>query len=297
MRSKVLFFGGKGGVGKTTVSSACALKLSENKRVLLISTDPAHSLSDIFEVPYEEGIREVYKNLHILEIDPVKEAEEYINKALETLEALVKPEVFGHFKEMVSWIKDSPGTEEAAIIEALSRVIVERFEDFDVFIIDTAPTGHTLRMLRSISRIGMWLEDLIRKKKEMERLKEVAGVKTEDRSLHILQERRRRLGKFSEILEKYSEFIPVINPEKLPLEETKRLVRELLSFNMKIEKMVVNKLLPDSEDEFLKKRKEIERKYLEEIKREFKNLKLIYIPLKEKDIRGIDSLKEIAEYL
>ena len=293
---KLILFGGKGGVGKTTLSSSLALLLSKRgRRVLLISTDPAHSLSDLFGAR-GRGVIEVSEWLHILEIDPQEAVREHIKKVLESLESLLSPDVFSQIKEVFHSVEETPGAEESAIIERLSSLILERIEDYDHFVVDTAPTGHTLQMLKTVGRVGSWIEELLRKRKNAHRFWEAGGSLREDRTLKLLEERRKRFAKFSGlILSPRTTFVPVLNPERLPIEETHRLVENLGKMGMGIELLIVNKVLPEGKEGlFLHMRKEQEKEYVREIEKRFRDFRKIYIPLRERDISSLEDLQELS---
>ncbi len=295
---KVYFFGGKGGVGKTSISSAFALFLSRlGRKVLLISTDPAHSLTDIFGVSFSEG--EVKENLHIIQIEPSRAIKEYIDRALDTVSRLFGTEEEREIKSIFKDIEYTPGVEDAVIVETLSKVILSNWDRYSYFVVDTAPTGHTLYMVKTVARVGVWLEELIRRRSRADRFLESAGKGREDKVLGILRERRERFSKFASLL--FSDkviFIPVLNPERLSIEETHRLVKEIRALGMKVNTLVVNKVLPEhTTDPFLRERKKQEKEYLSEIRRRFRDLKIVEVPLKEKDIKGIGALKELAEEL
>lgn len=295
---KVYFFGGKGGVGKTTISSAFAVKLSEEgKRVLLISTDPAHSLSDIFSERIEDE-KEITKSLTVKEINIKKELEEYKQKVLNFSRAVLKPQMEIHLQKILHNLEESPGIEDIVIFETLSKEIVHRKGKFDVFVIDTAPTGHTLGLLKTVGSLGNLFEEIIKLKRNIEKLRSLSGREVKNTALEYLRERKRRFSEFSEIIYNHSEFIPILTPEKLPIEETYRLISSLRNRGINVEKLIVNKILPsESEDLFLKSRKEVEEKYIDDIKKKFSHLKLIFIPFMEKEIVGYDKLKEFSTLL
>lgn len=298
---KVYFFGGKGGVGKTTVSSAFSLLLARTgKRVLIISTDPAHSLSDIFETTIGSGIREVLPNLFATEIDPRGEVKDYVKKALKTVEKVVSPEVFSQIKEVFRAVEHTPGVEEAVTVDTLSRKILDNLGRFDRFVVDTAPTGHTLTMLKTVGRVGRWMEDLIERKIKAESLKELAGVRTgREETLMILKERRERLTEFAKLVfSKETLFVPVMNPERLSVLETERLIENLWHLGIEVTHLVVNKVLPeDADGEFLSRRRAQEREYLKLIGERFKSLKVLTLKMKPTEVKGIKDLEEIASEL
>ncbi|RLJ70101.1 arsenite efflux ATP-binding protein ArsA [Hydrogenivirga caldilitoris] len=293
---KLFFFGGKGGVGKTTLSSALALALADRgRKTLIISTDPAHSLSDILGVK-GEGIFQALPNLYVCEIDPYEAVRGYMKKALESIEPLVNAEVFDQIKEAFHSIEETPGTEEAATLEELTKLILGHFGDYEHFVIDTAPTGHTLQMLKTASRIGRWLEELLKRKRTAQKLWSASGKEKEDRAIHILEERRKRFLAFSELLlSRKTIFFPVLNPERLPIEETYRMVNSLKKLRVNVGAIIVNKVLPPAtRDEFFTMRKEQEKEYMKEIREKFKEFPIVEIPMKEKDIEGVNQLREVS---
>ena len=298
--AKVFLFGGKGGVGKTTLSSASALYLSEKGyRTLLISTDPAHSLSDVLSTEVGSQPKKIQNNFYALEIDPSQVLEEYTERAMRIAERIASPDTYKHFKEMIESIVEVPGTAESALLDRLAQVITEWWNRWDAFVVDTAPTGHTLQMLKTVGRMGSWLEDLIKRRKEANRLREMAGEDREDEVLEILSERRKRLSAFSGIaLSEDTLFTPVMIAQRLSIEETHRLVKSLSSWNINVGRIAVNKTLPeDTQDPFMLRRKEQERIYMEEIENRFGKERIVKVPLFERDIVGINALQELMPFV
>src|SRR5690554_3354739 len=143
---QIVFVGGKGGVGKTTVSSALALQqANRGRKVLLISTDPAHSLADAFDRPIGDPVRNIAPNIDALEIDPDAEVEAHIERVMRTMKRFSKPDLYPEIERQMRLTQQSPGAQEAALLERIARLIDEQPEHYDVLIFDTAPTGHTLR--------------------------------------------------------------------------------------------------------------------------------------------------------
>ncbi len=289
---KVVFFGGKGGVGKTTVSSAFSLMLTqEGKKVLLISTDPAHSLSDIFDTEVS--------NLDLLEIQPERVVREYVERAIEVVSRVMSPDTVREVEEVFRSVEETPGAEESAVVEELSKVILSRWEEYDHFVIDTAPTGHTLQMIRTVSKVGPWLEELIRRRKKASSFWEASGRRKEDRVVEVLEERRTRLTKFAQLIFSHlTTFVPVLNPERLPIEETVRMLKALKGLHLGVDFMVINKVLPEGvREEFFLRRKRQEEEYLREIEERFRGVKKVRLHLRDRDVRGVQALKEIAQEL
>ena len=296
MGKRVYFFGGKGGVGKTTLSSAFSLILAKTKKVLLISTDPAHSLSDLFGSEVGPEAKEVEENLWAVEIDPKKQIEVYIKGAIEAIEGSVSPEVFEQIKEMFHSVEHTPGVEEAAILDALSRIVLKG--PFEAFVVDTAPLGHALAMFRTAGRVGRWLEELIKRKSSAESFREKAGLGRLSRTLEILRERRERFSRFLEVVIRDSLFFPVLNPEKLSIVETERMVEEVTGLGIEITHLFVNKVMPkDVKGEFVERRRSQEKIYMDLIRERFGSFKIVTVEMRPRDVVGMEDLKELAKEL
>ncbi len=290
---RVVFFGGKGGVGKTTISSAYAVKKAEEgNEVLLLSTDPAHSLSDIFQEEIK-GRKRLRDRLTAVEIDIKKELEEYKDKVLKLASDLFSSQTKTQLEGLLHTLEDSPGIEDVVILESLSKILTTGH--YDVAVVDTAPTGHTLGLLKTVKNTSQILKEVIKVKRKVRALREMAGREVKDDALEILEERERRFNEFSKLIYSQAKFIPVLNPERLPILETERLIKGLRHIGLEPILLIINKVLPENpQDAFLIKRKEIEKKYLREIDRIFPNIEKIYIPLLEEEVVGYERLKNFA---
>ncbi len=291
---RILFFGGKGGVGKTTLSSAYAVKKSEEgRRVLLVSTDPAHSLSDILQEDIK-GRKKINDRLTAVEIDVKEELKAYKEKVLELHSQLFSSQTRTQLEEILHTLEESPGIEDVVILEALSRILTR--ETYDLAVVDTAPSGHTLGLLKTVRNTSRILKEVIKIKRRVKSLREMAGREESDYSISLLEERERRFREFSKLIYSEAVFIPVLNPERLPILETERLISGLRHLDISVNTLIINKVLPEcTSDIFLNKRKRIEEKYLEEINRRFPNLRKVYIPLLEEEVVGYERLKSFAQ--
>ncbi len=163
--SKIVFFGGKGGVGKTTCSAAFAMFCAKSGlKTLIVSTDPAHSTSDIFEKRIEDSITNILPNLDALEISGEKESKAYMDGVRLSLQHIVSPVIVDQITKQIDAASISPGTEEAALFDKMIDIITEKTDEYDRIIFDTAPTGHTVRLLSLPDLLGAWLETLIKKR-------------------------------------------------------------------------------------------------------------------------------------
>lgn len=299
---KYVFFGGKGGTGKTTCAAAFSLKASEmKKKVLLVSTDPAHSLSDIYDTSIGPKGAQLSDNLFAIEIDPEVEAKKYIEGIKRQLSGVVSNVVIEALQKQIDAAYMSPGSEEAAIFDKFLEIMESSEGKFDVVVFDTAPTGHTLRLLSLPKLLGLWINSLIEKRKDAVKLLEKAsGVKNDDPVLRILQNRKNMFEKAWNILSDFRQtaFVFVLTPERLPIFETERAMQYLEHSGIKVAGVVVNGVIPQAaEGAFMNKRREVQNRYIREIHGKFKEKVLAEIDLLDEDIWGMDNLRRIAEML
>ena len=324
---RILFVGGKGGVGKTTVASALGLLgARRGRRCLLVSTDPAHSLGDAFDRRIGDRITALAENLWGLEIDPDAEAKQHIDAVTAQMKQFAAPEMHKEIERQMRLARLSPGAVEAALLERVSQLVIKGQADYDLIIFDTAPTGHTLRLLTLPEAMAAWSEGLLAHSRRAEQLGEVLrhltpkGGKADlptpfddpehdpfegmDRRTRQIAETllgRRRL--FHRARRQLTDaattgFVFVLTPERLPILETARAVEALGQFDIPIRGAIVNRVLPDSADgEFLRRRREQEHVYLDRIRQELSGLDLGQLPLQPGDVQGLDALAQIADGL
>ncbi|NOZ62552.1 MAG: ArsA family ATPase [Calditrichaeota bacterium] len=302
----VIFFAGKGGVGKTTCAAAYALLCAEKgDNTLLVSTDPAHSLSDIFAQKIGDKIRNILPQFQALEINPVKEAKKYIRKVQSDLGNVISPVLIEEIKRQIEAAYLSPGAEEAAIFDKFIELIEDEDSQYKKLIFDTAPTGHTLRLFSLPEILGAWIDRLIQRRKKTLHVQDMFAaingnkhLKQNDSLLSLLQKRKKKFEYAREILTDSNKtgFVFVLNPERLPLLETKMSIKLLKKHGIGVSGAIVNRITPHSEHEFLRQRREVEEKYLIKIHQLFGKKILAEIPLIERDICGIDELRMLQAY-
>lgn len=306
LERQVVFFGGKGGVGKTTCSSAFALAASRRGlRVLLVSTDPAHSTSDIFERPIGPREVELMPNLWAIEIDGEAEAARYIEEVKRDIQRMFTPGVIKQAHRQIEMAAASPGMTEVALLDRMIDLIVDRQGVYDLIVFDTAPTGHTLQLLRMPDAMNSWIQALVKHRRavvEIDRGAEqsIEEAEAADPVLAALTRRQGRLVRLrSTIMDRSrTSFALVTIPERLAIEETFRAAALLEDTGIDVNGLVVNRVLPDGlEGEFYHSRKAQEQTYLAEIERRFKRLKRVRIQQLPRDVYGLQSLALISDQL
>ena len=322
----ILFVGGKGGVGKSTTAASLAVHLADSgEKILLVSTDPAHSLGDLFETSVGDRKREIVPGLHALEIDPGQEVEKYLARVKSTMRHYVQPAMYSEIERQIELTRHSPGAEEAALMDRVTTLMQEGGTSHDRIIFDTAPTGHTLRLLALPEIMAAWTTGLLKSRersdslgKAVDRLRgreqasgdelawfdDVKEEVTDERTQKIqevLLERQRRFSKARRLLldPEITAFILVLIPEKLPILESEKTHAVLRQHKIPVAGLVVNRTLPENQvlGEFLESRRSQEAEYLEQIERVFSKLPRVRIPLLSRDVQGINALREIAQHL
>ncbi|QBP42439.1 ArsA family ATPase [Paenisporosarcina antarctica] len=303
LNKSIIFVGGKGGVGKSTSAAAIAWKLAQQGyRTLLVSTDPAHNVGDIFNQNIGGKTVEISKNLHALEIDPEIETDKYIKGVKENIKGIVHSGMMEEVHRQLDTAKASPGADEAALFDKLISIILEERANFDKLVFDTAPTGHTIRLLTLPELMGVWINGLLEKRKKTNENYSALlndGEPVEDPIYEVLKTRQERFSKARDILlsEKETGFIFVLNPERLPILETQKAIELLHKYDLHVKTLIINKVLPEEVDgAFFQERKKHERKYTQLITDTFTKQQLIYIPLFSQDIVSKNHLELFSKY-
>lgn len=303
LAKNIIFVGGKGGVGKSTSAAAIAWKSAKSgNKTLLVSTDPAHNLGDIFKQSIGGKTTRVAENLSALEIDSDIETDKYIKSVKENIKGTVQSSMMEEVHRQLDTAKASPGADEAALFDKLISIILEEREHFDKLIFDTAPTGHTIRLLSLPELMGVWIEGLLQKRRKTnENYSQLLndGDPIEDPIYDVLRERQGRFSKAREVMLDGQEtgFIFVLNPERLPILETKKAIELLDKYHLHVKTVIVNKVLPDDVDgDFLLQRREHEKQYVSMIEETFQKQELIYVPLFSHDVTNKQELEDFSTY-
>lgn len=302
---RLAFFGGKGGVGKTTLAAAFATLLAERgEKTLLVSTDPAHSTSDVLGAKLSGDPTGLEENLWAVEIDAAADAAAYVERVKEDAKGSVSPEVLPAVRQHLELAKSSPGTEESALFDRFVDLIALCPEQYDRIVFDTAPTGHTLRLLTLPALLTAWVEGMVRQREKvagMERmLRNLAGKEgsDDDPILNRLRGRRDRFHHARHRLLEDTKFYLVLIPERLPIEETARALETLKQAEVHVGALIVNRVLPQSADgEFMRARLEQQSEYLEEIGRRFGRRGIVRVEQDARDITHRGQLEPLARQL
>ena len=311
LERRVVFFGGKGGVGKTTCAAAFAvLAARSGRRTLLVSTDPAHSTSDVLGRQLGAREQEVEPGLWAMEIDSEEESRAYVERVRQQLGKVTPPHLQREMERQIELARVSPGAEEAALFDRMAAVIEEIGERWDLVVFDTAPTGHTLRLLTLPELLQAWVDGLLERRRNISQLSAMwrsmtlgkgADEVPEDPIEAILLARRRTFYRVRQLLldAARSAFVFVLLPERLPILETRRSVEVLSKHAVPIAGLIVNRVLPEeaADSEFLSARRRQEAAYLAEIDATFPDLVRLRIPMLATDVTGPAELDLVAAAL
>ncbi|KFY82189.1 hypothetical protein V500_10741 [Pseudogymnoascus sp. VKM F-4518 (FW-2643)] len=300
-----IFVGGKGGVGKTTTSCSLAIQLARVRRsVLLISTDPAHNLSDAFSQKFGKEARLIdgFTNLSAMEIDPNGSIQELLaGQADDGNEAAAG--MGGMMQDLAFAI---PGIDEAmSFAEVLKQV---KSLSYETIIFDTAPTGHTLRFLQFPSVLEKALAKISQLSTQFGPMLNgiMGGQLPNGANLPEMMEKLESLREtIAEVNTQFKDpdlttFVCVCIPEFLSLYETERMIQELAGYNIDTHCIVVNQLLfpkKGSECEQCNARRKMQRKYLEQIEELYDEFNVVKMPLLVEEVRGKDKLEKFSEML
>lgn len=296
------------------MASVAALELAAaGHRTLLVSTDPAHSTADILQCDLGPAPRPVVADCWAMEIDPEKEADDYVASVKERVVEAAPPRLLAEVERQIDIARVSPGAVEAALFDRFTRILEEEGREFDRIVFDTAPTGQTLRLLSLPELMTAWMSGLIKRREKVGALakmwRNVAGSSDEvsgheDPILTALESRRARFHRARQALTDSSRtaFVFVLIPERLPIWETETAVATLSKHDVPVGAIIVNQLLPAAEDDeaggFLAGRREREQGYLARILESLGDWPLLGVRLQETDPVGVDALKRVhAEVL
>ncbi|OMJ22885.1 ATPase GET3 [Smittium culicis] len=304
-----IFVGGKGGVGKTTTSCSLAVQMATvRKSVLLISTDPAHNLSDAFGQKFSKTPTLVnsFDNLYCMEIDPTGSIQEMI----ESSDAGAMNSIMQDLAFAIPGVDEAMGFAEVMNSPYLYKknlyLLIKNME-YSVIIFDTAPTGHTLRFL-SFPTV---LEKALSKVSQLsgrfgpmvQQMSGMMGMNTDQEDMFAKLESMRAV--INEVNTQFQDpkkttFVCVCIPEFLSLYETERLVQELTADDIDTHNIVVNQLLFPPSDSTCQQclvRHKMQQKYLDQIHDLYEDFHVVNLPLLTNEVRGVENIKTFSQML
>ena len=281
--TKYLFFTGKGGVGKTSSACATAVTLAdEGSKVLLISTDPASNLQDVFSTTLSnKGVEiEGVPNLTVANLDPIEAANEYKESVIAPYRGLMPEDVLQNMEEQLS----GSCTVEIAAFNEFSKFITDTYinETYDYIVFDTAPTGHTLRMLQLPSAWDSFISDSTH---GASCLGQLSGL--EDQK-EVYKKAVATLAS-----KELTTLILVTRPERTPLKEAARASRELADIGVLNQALIVNGLMESHDDMISESLFHKQEKAMKEMPEILKNISAYRIPLRAYNITGMDNVRAL----
>jgi len=298
---KLIIFGGKGGVGKTSCAIATAVSLSQNFKTLLISTDPAHSISDCLEQQIGFQVVNINGKPNLSAIEVVAD------------EALLRFKT-SHLSELKKLFDSSTNLDSDDINEMLTlpipgidevmsfKTIIDFIEEgeYDKYVVDTAPTGHALRLISSPKLLDEWIKMAAKMRwKYRYMITSFSGSYQKDEVDEFLLSLKKTVKRIENILKDNTkcEFIPVCIPEAMAISETGRLLADLGKFEIVSRQIIVNNVMVSEDCDFCKKRKSSQLPYLKEINEIFCDFNKVEVPLFAEEIKGLVTLNQLKGYL
>ena len=288
--TKYIFFSGKGGVGKTTMACATAVHYAnKGKKTLIVTTDPASNLADVFETEIGHKITPLLNNVWGMEIDPDKATEEYRERILAPMRAVMPESVMAVLEEQFN----SPCTTEIASFDRFVDFMVAEKEGkgkkYDVVIFDTAPTGHTIRLLELPVDWSKHIEESAK-----------GNGNTCIGPVASIQENKVKYDEATRLLgdAERTTFMFVLHPEETSVYETKRSSKELKEIGVKNVELIINGMLPEEvcEHPFFKSRFDMQQKYIKIIESDFP-IKIRKMYQRDGEITGVERLLNIEKDL
>ena len=308
---EVVFFGGKGGVGKTTLAATMALEAArEGHRTLLVSTDPAHSTSDVLETRLGGTAREVRPRLWALEIDPGEEADRYIDDVKARIADSTPPRLMAEVERQIDIARVTPGAEESALFDRFTRLAEEAGQDIRPPDLRHRPAGaHAAAALAAGAdgcvdqRAHLAAQEGQRARAHVAQRGGRGGRRRgpgEDPVLGALTERQARFRHARALITDphRTGFVFVVTPEHLPVAETERSVKMLDKYGIPVAAIFLNQVVPeDADGALLGARRERQARYIRRVREAFAAHPVHEVPLMDGRLRGLEGLERLGRML
>lgn len=300
---RIVLYTGKGGVGKTSVAAATAVRVAgEGKKVLIMSTDQAHSLGDSFGVPLTNEPTEVDKNLWALEIDSIVEGERAWGNMKEYIKQFLTAKAEGGIEaeELLVF----PGLEELFSLFRITEIYEQN--QYDLLIVDCAPTGETLSLLKFPEIFGNFIRNALPMKKKATK---IAGPMVEkvtkipmpkENVFDDIEALDNKLEKLQTIMmdKSVTSIRIVTTPERIVIKEAKRNFTCLHLFNYNVDAIIVNKVYPRSAlDGYFSKWISLQEEGLKDIKESFGQIPIFTLGLLDSELKSMDTLAKASELI
>jgi len=299
---KLIFFGGKGGVGKTTCAASAGLYLSETFKTLIISVDPAHSLSDSVGQKIGDGIADIrsVRNLSAIEISAKKAFSAFKVRYEREIKTIIDTSTYLDQEDSESvFALTIPGIDEVMGLKTIADLIEDG--GFDKFIVDTAPTGHVLRLLTLPDMLDDWIKVMAKMRWKYRYVATIFGGKYRpDEGDDFLVEMKKTVTRIHNFFKdsKRCEFIVVTIPEDMAVQETERMIGNLNGYGIQVKQLVINNVVPQNNHcEFCREKLEWQEVYIDYLRKHMGNIRITTTPLHAREVKGIDALGSFKELL
>ncbi|MDT0157449.1 ArsA family ATPase [Microbacterium sp. ARD32] len=311
LRRPLLFVGGKGGVGKTSLASALALaRARAGERMLVVSTDPAHNLGHLWRrrvgdapvrlAEFGSGL------LDGVEIDPHATIDRHLAAVEATMVRMLPERQHGPAREHLERARHAPGSHESAVLERIAELAEAGQHDYDAVVFDTAPSGHTLRLLALPGQLAGWTDTLLRNRDRSERFSAAMRSLTgrSDREAESQAQLRRTLqrrrDRFEALQRQITDadrtgFVVVLTAEALPVAETLEVVESLRGMHVEVAALIANRRSPEDAGDLLRMRRDAEDLQLRRVQEQVPEAPLLQVPLIAGELTGQDALARLAD--
>ena len=303
---QLILVGGKGGVGKTTCAAAIAVRMAESgRKTLILSSDPTPSLSDIFEITI--GAQETpiphAPNLSALEISSEIVRAKWKDRFGPEIYEVVSSFADLDYDFVLDYVGGAPGIEEEYMLYFIMELVREK--RYDLVVWDTAPAGHTLRLLHLPEIFLRHLEGAtkfyLNLYSYLERAKEAVKLKKGKRSLlEIISGWQTLSNDIAEFIrdERLAQYIVVTIPEALGVKQTERIIQDFDAHSLPVNYLIINHVIAEADCAFHRTRREMQAHYINLLSEEYRErLNLTLLPLSPKEIKGIESIRQASQIL